>query len=84
MNSVAGAWRLLEYYFETDEGDRSYPWGESPVGWDTVLTPRGLPRSAGHSALLPPGWLVLRPPPDPRWRRCLHRSRGWVTESLPC
>lgn len=31
-HALYGAWGLISFYFETPEGERSYPFGESPQG----------------------------------------------------
>lgn len=36
MNRIAGAWKIVDYFFETDDGNRIFPWGERPVGWFVV------------------------------------------------
>ena len=33
MNIFVGAWKIVDYYFETSEGRKFYPWGQKPVGW---------------------------------------------------
>jgi len=33
MDEIIGGWKLVDYYFEREGGERFYPWGEKPVGW---------------------------------------------------
>ncbi len=36
MDNFLGTWRMVDYYFETSEDKRLYPWGKNPVGWFIV------------------------------------------------
>jgi len=30
--SLAGTWKMVDYFFETTDGQRLYPWGQKPIG----------------------------------------------------
>jgi len=46
--NLAGTWKMVDYFFETTDGQRLYPWGPKPTGWLIIDGKGGLSAQSMH------------------------------------